>query len=71
MSRFYGTIDGSAKTQATRRGHHSLTTHAASWNGAIRVELYVDDSGKECFTVSRVPWRGHGREEELVSGSFD
>lgn len=74
MAQFYGTIDGQAKTQATRRGNKSsgLVTHAASWKGAIRVELNYDEySGRETFHVSRVPWHGSGGpSKELAKGEF-
>ncbi len=74
MSQFYGTIDGSAKTQATRRGtkNSRLVTHAAGWGGAIRVELFEDDNGDDCFRVDLVPWQGSGgHSKQLADGRLE
>ena len=72
MAKFYGTVSGSASTEATRCGSASsgITTHAASWAGAIRVDVGVDSDGTECFTVSMVPWRGSGEHRELCRGEL-
>ncbi len=69
MSKFYGTVDGSSKSAATRTGsaRSGITTHAASWAGAVRVDVFERD-GKECYEVSLVPWHGVGRRVDLVSG---
>ena len=40
MSTFYGTVEGSARTAATRRGNHSIKVAAQSWNGSIITRLY-------------------------------
>ena len=50
MSRFYGSMDGSAKTTATRRGHSSLHAHIRGWDSGIRVEA-VDLNGEDAFYV--------------------
>lgn len=70
MSRFYGVIRGAARTPATRRGHRFLIVQAASWDGAIEVELTVVD-GRNHFTVRRIPWHGAGRAETIAAGFFD
>lgn len=69
MSRFYGTVRGAAKTEASRRGHTStgVTTYAASWQGAVCCEVY-DENGKDHVRVSLVPWRGKGVTRELYNG---
>ena len=73
MSNLYGTIDGAAKTRATRRGHRELTTHAAGWRGAIRVTVTHDaNSGEDVYLVKLVPWMGSGGTEKiLAAGSLD
>lgn len=68
MSRFYGVVAGSAKTKATRRGHHELTATAASWAGAIEVRIYLDKDGIERFEVCQRPWHGLGITEVLADG---
>lgn len=69
MSKFYGMVSGSAKSNATRQGtaKSGIQTHAASWAGAIRVDLFERD-GKECYEVSLVPWHGVGRRVDLCQG---
>mgnify|MGYP001588135390 FL=1 len=73
MARFYGVVKGQAKTRATRRGSSSsgLTVWAASWKGAVEVDLYVDGAGRDCFRVSLVSWHGAGRSEHLAKGAFE
>jgi len=74
MSRFYGTVDGQAATQATRRGSTAsgITTYAAGWRGAIRVDVFVDADGRDSFQVHLVPWQSSGgRTIELASGWLD
>ena len=75
MSHFYGTVDGAGKTQATRRAHKAqgLTTHAAGWNGAIRVAVQHNEStGRDEFVVELVPWKGSGGPEKcLARGVLD
>lgn len=70
MSRFYGTLTGRAKTVATRRGDNGsgIITFAASWNGAIRVEVGTDHLGREVFEVRMVPWHGVGKTRLLSRG---
>jgi len=72
MSHFYATIPESARKHTlTARGHKTtgVRTIAASWNGAIEVELtHVD--GKDLFSVRRIPWQGKGRREDLAKGEL-
>lgn len=68
MSHFYGTLQG-ARGQATRCGSKSgLNTVAASWNGAIRTDLYVDDQGRDCYVVREIRWQGRGVDREIARG---
>lgn len=69
MSHFYGTLDGN-RGEATRCGSKDsgLRTTAASWAGAIKVELSVDDEGRDCFEVRQIPWRGKGVSYVIAKG---
>lgn len=71
MAHFYGTIEGD-RGQSTRCGtkNSGLTVHAASWSGAIRVMVYQDDAGRDCYRVDQVAWKGNGKEKQLAVGSF-
>ena len=69
MSKFYGTLKGS-RGEATRCGtaNSGLTTTAASFAGAIQVNVWEDKMGVEKFSVSMVPWCGEGSNFNLVTG---
>lgn len=68
MAHFLGTVQG-ARGEASRLGHKSsgLTTCAASWQGAVRVELYERD-GVDYAHVSLRPWQGRGIDREIYNG---
>lgn len=70
MSKLYGTIDGAGKTQVTRRGHSQLTTQAACWEGAIRVELLCDEHGVTRYTVIMTPWKNSGGERQVLAAGI-
>lgn len=70
MSHFYGTIEGT-RGKGTRCGSKAsgLTVHAASWDGAVRVQLLHDAAtGKDMAEVSLIPWRGRGATHMLYAG---
>lgn len=69
MSHFYGTLEGS-RGPATRCGTKSsgLTVTAASWSGAIQVHLWVDEHGRDRFSVEQIPWHGAGCGNTLAEG---
>jgi len=73
MSHFYGSIPTSArKTVPTARAHKStgLTTVAASWAGAVRVDVwYNEETGKDCFHVYQTRHHGAGVEKLLAQGN--
>lgn len=72
MSHFYASIPQSArKTIATARGHIStgVTTRAASWSGAIEVELFNNtETGKDEFVVRQTTHHGEGVSVEIARG---
>lgn len=68
MAHFYGTLQG-GRGEATRLGHvnSGIETVAASWEGAIRVRLYIKD-GEDWADVQMCTWRGHGENATLYRG---
>ena len=69
MSHFYGTLKGT-RGEAARCGSKSsgITTTAASWAGAITVRLWQDETGRDCFSVEQIPWRGRGERRSIAFG---
>lgn len=70
MSYFYGTLQGS-RGQATRCGtkNSGVTTQAASWNGAVQVDLWYDkEKDVERYRVYQVSWHGKGVHQILAEG---
>lgn len=49
MSRFYGSLDGSARTQATRQGtvKSGLVGHVHGWNVGVQVMMDVDAEDRD------------------------
>ena len=67
MSKFYGTVMGQARTDATRRGTNDIRAAAQSWDGSIISELTYDEDGDLHLTIylnssssayGRTAWRG-------------
>ena len=54
MSRFYGQVEGMARTRASRQGSDNSHIRASvqSWNGSIITELYYDEADVLCIEVS-------------------
>lgn len=72
MSHFYGTMRGS-RGATTRCGHKTsgIRATAASWKGAVRVEVYYDQAtGEDKYEVRLIPWHGAGRNEVLATGTL-
>lgn len=46
MSKFYGTVVGSARTEATRRGFDFIKVSAQSWDGSLITSMRYDGSGR-------------------------
>lgn len=72
MAHFYGMTQGFRGAASRLGGKESgLTTTAASWSGAIRVELRHDAAtGKDKFVVTQTPWHGCGVSEIIASGTI-
>lgn len=70
MSKFYGQVFGSAKTEATRRGNTDITVSAQSWNGSVQTRLWYSESGVLMVDISTaLGSSANGR--LLWSGSFE
>jgi hypothetical protein len=68
MAHFYGKVKGQ-RGEATRLGgaKNGLQTTAASYAGAVKVDLFVRD-GVDYAEVSLIPWLGHGTRKVLYRG---
>jgi len=53
MSRFYGSLEGRAKTIATRQGtpQSGIRSHTRGWDAGVEVIGRVDEKGKDVFEV--------------------
>lgn len=70
MAHFYGTLQGH-RGQASRLGttKSGLTVRAASWQGAVRVDLDYDfRSDTDIVEVFLTPWHGAGIRKLLYRG---
>lgn len=70
MAHFYGSITGQ-RGHATRLGskQSSLEVVAASWQGAVKVELHHHEAtGQDMALVSLIPWQGGGVSKVLYCG---
>lgn len=69
MSDLYGTIKGN-RGAATRCGHSHLVTTAATWAGAVQVELSRNpgEPAGANYVVRFVPWHGRGESKVIVEG---
>ena len=71
MAQYLGRLQGQ-RGPATRLGTKSsgLKTIAASWSGAVEVEL-MHREGVDMFRVALIPWHGAGVNRELATGRCD
>lgn len=42
MSKFYGQVEGSAKTTASRRGNQEIKVSAQSWDGSVITRMFYE-----------------------------
>ncbi len=52
MSKFYGTVNGAARTEATRRGHDFIKVSAQSWDGSLITRMHYDHDGRLIVQLS-------------------
>ncbi len=53
MSKFYGTVVGSARTEATRRGFDNIRVSAQSWDGSLITRMRYDADGRLIVQLDR------------------
>ena len=71
MAHFYGIVRGQARTETTRVGskNSGIQTIAASWKGAITVDIYYDsEKNKDICEVRLTKWHGAGTDKLLYHG---
>lgn len=71
MSHFYGTLNG-ARGEATRCGSKAsgLVTYAASWDGAVSVNLTYDErTEKNMFEIYQRCWKAQGVNQLIARGT--
>ena len=53
MARFYGSIQGSGKTEATRMGtaNTGIHAHVRGWDAGVKVRCFVNDVGADVCEV--------------------
>lgn len=69
MSRFYGSIEGMARTAATRRGSEKsgLVAHIRGWNVGVKITCGVNAKGEDCIRVSRTGGSNSYGEMEVLA----
>ena len=72
MSHFYGKVKGN-RGEATRGGSKAsgYTAIAASWNGSVITELFVNSDGVDSARVYLDRWQGAGSHHMLYEGPID
>ena len=67
MSRFYGSLTGSARTTATRRGTPSsgVSAHVRGWNFGVRVAVLDIDGEDHIILTATGGSRGNMQESDL------
>ena len=71
MAHFYGTLQG-GRGRSTRTGYKTTGLHtvAASWQGAVSVDLSHKD-GRDMVEVRFRPWEGAGTDRLIYKGPVD
>lgn len=70
MSHFYGTVIGN-HSGVSRCGtkESGLTTHTASWKGAVKTRIRFNfQTGEDLAVVELIPWHGKGIKKILYEG---
>ena len=63
MAHFYASINGSAKTAATRCGNKrsGITGHVRGWTAGVQVDGYATDDGRDYFKIYATSGSSGGR----------
>ena len=68
MSRFYGTLQGDRPGESTRGSQKRLHATAASYAGAVQVNIYLESDGTERWAAMLEPWQGEGPRQAIAYG---
>ncbi len=71
MSKFYGTVSGGAKTEATRRGFDSITVSAQSWDGSLITRMWYGHEGQLLVDLSVYNGSSSCYGTTIFSGTLD
>ena len=69
MSRFYGTVDGSAATTASRRGFGNIRGHIRGWDLGVSVDGFIDQHDHDAFSVY-ITGGSHGSRSSILLGTI-
>ena len=70
MSKFYGTVKGSASSRATRTGSKDISVSAQSYDGSVIVRLYYNNDNELSVDIETTALSlPYGR--QIFSGTFD
>lgn len=70
MARFLGSVCG-GRGEASRLGHRYLNSYSASWQGAVRVELYRNSEDRDCARIAFCQHHGCGGNRVIYDGPVD
>jgi len=70
MAHFIGAMKSKRGIPVTRLGHKTtgMRVIAASWKGAIEVNLWDDENGVDRYAVDAVEWMGSGEAFPIARG---
>ena len=70
MSRFYGSLKGSARTSATRQGtaNTGITGHVRGWDIGVEVEAR-DEDGQDVFSIFKTLGSNGSRHDRTHLGT--
>jgi len=69
MARFYGEIQGKAKTKASRLGTEKsgLIAHIRGWNVGVFIRCEVDEDGKDTLRIYRTKGSNNPTLQESIA----
>jgi hypothetical protein len=71
MSKFYGTVSGGAKTEATRRGFDSIRVSAQSWDGSLITRMRYGQEDQLLVQLDRYNGSSSCYGKTIFTGTLD
>ena len=68
MANFYGEVTGRTKKATHRLGNTDIQVVAASWQGAIVVDMHTDKGGQTRVKITKTSWPGRDVKELIYEG---